>query len=355
MQGYTVFSIPVGTVFRPHQAKIKNIGTRDFLGKARLVAASSSNDGWTPFGRKITVNSWHKDDRLPGALSYAATKLVKPDLSLRVRQRSEPPLDRHRFPPTPPPESEKPLPARPSLARSESEKVPERSRSTSYRPDRLQLGSSAFRLFSPPQKHKQNRALVECPSAETPSSVAAVGSGSHEAAEGNDATSPLRATLSASPSGLLSRRLSRHSGVSSTHFSQRHGSIKEEDDDGAESTRSYSTASTLSGLQTYSDGRTISSRSLPIARSIRLKLHYGDETRYIVVPTTTTLAELLQQVTQKVEAKGRIRLRTRDEDDDLITIGDQEDLDVLISACKHLAETQAVETGKMEVWVDNVK
>lgn len=354
MQGYTVFSIPVGTVFRPHQAKIKNIGTRDFLGKARLVAASSSNDGWTPFGRKITVNSWHKDDRLPGALSYAATKLVKPDLSLRVRQRSEPPLDRHRFPPTPPPESEKPLPARPSLARSESENVPERSRSTSCRPDRLQLGSSAFRLFSPPQKHKQNRTPVERPSAETPSSVAAEPD-AHEAAEEKDATSSLKETRSASPPGLLSRRLFRLSGVSSTHFSQRRGSIREEDDDGTMSTRSYSTASTLSGLQTYSDGRTISSRSLPMVHRIRLKLHHGDETRYIVVPTTTTLTELMQQVTQKVEAKRRIRLRTRDEDNDLITIGDQEDLDVLISACKHLAETQAVETGKMEIWVDNVK
>lgn len=39
--GYTVFSIPVGVLFRPNPNKIKNLQTKDYLGKARLI----SNDG----------------------------------------------------------------------------------------------------------------------------------------------------------------------------------------------------------------------------------------------------------------------------------------------------------------------
>jgi hypothetical protein len=49
MQGYTVFSIPVGVVYRPNQAKVKNLKTKDYLGKARLVAASDRANAFTGF------------------------------------------------------------------------------------------------------------------------------------------------------------------------------------------------------------------------------------------------------------------------------------------------------------------
>jgi hypothetical protein len=48
-QGYTVFSIPVGVVYRPNQAKVKNLKTKDYLGKARLVAASDRSNAFTGF------------------------------------------------------------------------------------------------------------------------------------------------------------------------------------------------------------------------------------------------------------------------------------------------------------------
>ena len=49
IKGYTVFSIPVGVVYRPNQAKVKNLKTKDYLGKARLVAASDRNNAFTGF------------------------------------------------------------------------------------------------------------------------------------------------------------------------------------------------------------------------------------------------------------------------------------------------------------------
>ncbi len=48
-QGYTVFSIPVGVVYRPNSAKVKNLKTKDYLGKARLVAATTRNNTFTGF------------------------------------------------------------------------------------------------------------------------------------------------------------------------------------------------------------------------------------------------------------------------------------------------------------------
>src|SRR5699024_8174765 len=111
MQGYTVFSIPVGVVYRPNEAKVKNLKTKDYLGKARLVAASDRNNAFRGFqGSEMklmnTVDA-SKDDRPSEGISYAATNLVQKNLSSRTRQQSEPPINRNVFPPTPPPESDK--------------------------------------------------------------------------------------------------------------------------------------------------------------------------------------------------------------------------------------------------------
>jgi hypothetical protein len=43
-QGYTVFSMPVGVLYRPSEGKLKNIDKRDYLGKAKLVAAAEQKD-----------------------------------------------------------------------------------------------------------------------------------------------------------------------------------------------------------------------------------------------------------------------------------------------------------------------
>ncbi|KAG8716362.1 hypothetical protein FRC11_001604 [Ceratobasidium sp. 423] len=48
-EGYTVFSIPVGILYRPSESKLKNAKTKDYLGKAQLIAASDANDAFTTF------------------------------------------------------------------------------------------------------------------------------------------------------------------------------------------------------------------------------------------------------------------------------------------------------------------
>jgi len=48
-EGYTVFSIPVGILYRPSEKKLKNAVTKDYMGKAKLVAASDPGDIYTEF------------------------------------------------------------------------------------------------------------------------------------------------------------------------------------------------------------------------------------------------------------------------------------------------------------------
>jgi hypothetical protein len=39
----------VGVVYRPNEAKVRNLKTKDYLGKARLVAASDRANAFTGF------------------------------------------------------------------------------------------------------------------------------------------------------------------------------------------------------------------------------------------------------------------------------------------------------------------
>lgn len=48
-QGYTVFAIPLGVVYRPTEAKVRNLKTKDYLGRARLVAASDRSNALSGF------------------------------------------------------------------------------------------------------------------------------------------------------------------------------------------------------------------------------------------------------------------------------------------------------------------
>ena len=47
--GYTVFSVPVGVIFRISDAKIKNAQKKDYLGSAKLIAATDAKDEFTGF------------------------------------------------------------------------------------------------------------------------------------------------------------------------------------------------------------------------------------------------------------------------------------------------------------------
>ncbi|KAG8905113.1 hypothetical protein FRB99_000677 [Tulasnella sp. 403] len=88
-ENYTVFSIPVGVLYRPAESKIKNVKTKDYLGKAKLVAASETKDAFTEF---VGVK------RLEQGLGPSGQPLDRPsqsgtdaDSAITLVQRSRPP------------------------------------------------------------------------------------------------------------------------------------------------------------------------------------------------------------------------------------------------------------------------
>ncbi|GAA5997417.1 uncharacterized protein JCM10292_000247 [Rhodotorula paludigena] len=57
--GYTVFSIPVGVLFRPPETKLQNLETRDYLGRAKVIAATNASDLFVGFSgmRKLAATA----------------------------------------------------------------------------------------------------------------------------------------------------------------------------------------------------------------------------------------------------------------------------------------------------------
>ena len=64
--------------------------------------------------------------------------------------------------------------------------------------------------------------------------------------------------------------------------------------------------------------------------------------------------EFVERVREKFQLKGGYKVKTRDEEGDLITMGDPDDWDYGIQAVKKDARGEGVEMGKMEVWVVEV-
>jgi hypothetical protein len=52
-EGYTVFSVPIGVLYRPSEEKIKNMEKRDYIPRPKLVANSDAKDNHTGFSGPV--------------------------------------------------------------------------------------------------------------------------------------------------------------------------------------------------------------------------------------------------------------------------------------------------------------
>lgn len=88
----------------------------------------------------------------------------------------------------------------------------------------------------------------------------------------------------------------------------------------------------------------------PEVRKVRVKVH-ADDVRYIMVGTAVEFADLVDRVRDKFGIRRRFKIKVRDEDSpsDMITMGDQDDLDMVMMTVKSQARKQKQEVGKMEV------
>ncbi|KAM3458642.1 hypothetical protein MY3296_000400 [Beauveria thailandica] len=358
--GYTVFSIPVGVVYRPNEAKVRNLKTKDYLGKARLVAASDRSNAFTGFAgseMKIAAKTEVKDDRPADNISFAATNLVKPGIQSR-RQQSEPPSSsRNAFPPTPPPENDRGPSrgtsvrngGRPTLARLniqpqesnrkyEKASPPDDGRSNATRSASSALPSRGFSQREPPPLQRRPTKTIE------------------EDTYANGDVYDMYA-------GRKERESRGSRGGSRQEARRRPSGRYDDDDDGASD---YDDGS-LNGaeFEMVSNNRRApgsvsnSSRNTsrrPDVRKFRVKVH-AEDVRYIMIGGAVEFPDFVDRIRDKFGMRRRFKIKIKDEDmpdGDMITMGDQDDLDMAMLSAKEAAKRQRQEIGKIEVWIFEV-
>jgi len=85
---------------------------------------------------------------------------------------------------------------------------------------------------------------------------------------------------------------------------------------------------------------------------IKVKAHHEDDTRMILISTGTDFDEFVTRLKDKFGFRRKVRCKIRDEDGDgMISLSDQEDLDMAISSSKKAARRDRTDVGKLEIWV----
>lgn len=452
-QGYTVFSIGVGTLYRPNNAKVKNLKSKDYLGKARLIAAAEQPNTYLSSSdpKKAALAAATEravDDRAPESISYGASNLVKSGLHSRTRQQSAPPVNRNMFPPTPPPETENKTAFIQSSGAPSSQSADHRPTSTQsaqhvrsehLRPEPLKLQKSSFtslnkelprigttrtaseprgptRRVSGGREHPRRLAYEATPARPHSGAEADIDEYPEELLEMDPTLRKQPSQSSTSTSDRSDRSLrpsSRPRPRSRSRHRREHPSIVEEDEtadgeltgssvDGFEmlhnaggglsqppppplyiGSSNTSSNSTKTHTRARSSSRRATSRTRsrrppalpePELKNMRIKVHYHDDTRYIMQTPDVAFEAFREKIRDKFGVRADFKLKIKDEGD-LITMGDRDDWDMAISAARRemLAELRrnaAAEEeynnnngggsgsdsgmGKMEVWVTEV-
>lgn len=433
-------------VYRPNSAKVKNLKTKDYLGKARLIAAADQGNTFTGFAgseakKNLPMFDPSKDDRPLDTISFAASNLVKPGLVSRSRLQSEPPVNRNMFPPTPPPDHDQVKPtlallsnsppsnpasapmtrpaiatransvrnqpsrperldlSRPDLARSDTSKSdntrsdktdPSKPDPTKTSPSRFgsnkelpRLGTTRTaseprgptRTYSSPRSQRdghQGRGLLFMET--TPRHDHGMEADIDESPEdfydgysnpnifhpdrSSDGHQKQQTTSSHSrrPSKSHNRSRSRHR----RHYISEGISENGEDASNTSSLSDFETLNNAGGNlsrppptntrhRSRSRGTSRSRRQKHLElKNIRVKVHSGDDTRYIMVAPALSFEEFVDRVREKFGIRTRFKLKVRDEGD-LITMADRDDWDMAVQCVRKEAGNENSEMGKMAV------
>lgn len=103
-------------------------------------------------------------------------------------------------------------------------------------------------------------------------------------------------------------------------------------------------------VRSLSQSRASSRR--PEIRKVRVKVHAQEDTRYILIGIAIEFPDLVERIRQKFGIRKRFKVKVRDDDlpdGDMITMGDQDDLDMAMMTVKAKARKERLDMGKMEV------
>jgi len=90
----------------------------------------------------------------------------------------------------------------------------------------------------------------------------------------------------------------------------------------------------------------------PDIRKVRVKVHAAEDTRYIMVGLAVEFPDFVDRIREKFAIRKRFKIKIRDDDmpdGDMITMGDQDDLEMAMMSVKTNARKERLDMGKMEV------
>ncbi|EGS17792.1 uncharacterized protein CTHT_0071400 [Thermochaetoides thermophila DSM 1495] len=319
-KGYTVFSIPVGVVYRPNEAKVRNLQQKDYLGKARLVAASDRANAFTGFaGAELAKGQSRQTWSLKQKTAIGTTKQPQ------------------RLPPNPPPESDKasqisrgasvrngpkPVPGRLNLEKVRSNDRYERSSPDDVPRPRVARSASAApsRSFSqrseaPPPRRRRDE-----------EEDAYVADDLYDMYQGGSGSRNSRSQRSVGSRAQTNRYIEEEEDDASDYDD---ASIDEGEFEMVTNRRPAAPPSVTSG-----SSRRGSSRQT--MRTVRVKVHAGD-VRYVVVGPAIAFPDLVQKIQEKFQLRRKFKIKVKDEDNpegEMITMGDQDDLDMVMDSVK---------------------
>lgn len=347
-------------MYRPNEAKVRNLKTKDYLGKARLVAASDRANAFTGFAGSEIKNAGKvevKDDRPADNISFAATNLVKTDIQSR-RLQSEPPAGRNVFPPTPPPETDKNGGiSRGASVRNGPKPMPAKLNIDRARPnDRYEKANSPQDSRARPQR--SNSATPSRGYSQRGDSQQRGGQGRRQAEDEDAYPDELYDMYQGGGGSRGSRSQGSQQG---RRPAQRY--IEEEDeggsdyDDGSFDEGDFEMVSSRRPGPGSVSGSSRGQSRRPEIRKIRVKVHATDDVRYIMIGAAIEFPDLVDRIRDKFGIRRRFKIKVRDDDGsegDMVTMGDQDDLDMAVMTAKSQARKQRLDTGKMEIWVQEL-
>lgn len=289
-----------------------------------------------------------KDDRPADNISFAATNLVKTDIQSR-RLQSEPPVGRNVFPPTPPPENDKTG----AISRGASVRNGPKPMPAKLNIDRTRPNNDRYEKTVSPQ---DGRARLQRSNSATPSRAFSQRGPAPRRPQADDEDAYPDELYDMYQGGGNDARASRsQNSQQGRRAPPRY--IEEEDEGGSDydegsfdegdfemvSNRRPGTNS-MSGVSRGSSRR-------PDVRKIRVKVH-ADDVRYIMIGAAIEFPDLVDRIRDKFGIRRRFKIKVRDDDSpdgDMVTMGDQDDLDMIVMTAKSTARKQRLDIGKMEV------
>jgi hypothetical protein len=89
----------------------------------------------------------------------------------------------------------------------------------------------------------------------------------------------------------------------------------------------------------------------PEIRKVRVKVH-SEDVRYIMIGTAIEFPDFVDKIRDKFGLRKRFKIKVRDDDvpnGDMITMGDQDDLEMVLMTVKSNAKKERLDMGKLEV------